>query len=156
MCAIAGEVPPDVVYFDRFAIGEWAARRADGSSTADRKTGQADPNRVNLQDYYEYTVAEASFRPPGTNQTPGIFGVPISTDIRFMYCNGDVLRQCGLVDQKGEPQAAEELGRAARLREQDHAVSFARRQGQRHRASASRRIPGTVGCTCTPGKRAAR
>src|SRR5689334_5977534 len=25
LCAISGGVPPDVVYFDRFAIGEWAA-----------------------------------------------------------------------------------------------------------------------------------
>jgi ABC-type glycerol-3-phosphate transport system substrate-binding protein len=28
MCAVAGGVPPDVVYFDRFATGEWAGRGA--------------------------------------------------------------------------------------------------------------------------------
>ena len=28
LSAIAGGVPPDVVYFDRFAIGEWAAKDA--------------------------------------------------------------------------------------------------------------------------------
>src|SRR5437762_1140432 len=26
LCAVSGGVPPDVVWFDRFAIGEWAAR----------------------------------------------------------------------------------------------------------------------------------
>src|SRR3982074_557763 len=28
LSAIAGGVPPDVVFFDRFAIGEWASRHA--------------------------------------------------------------------------------------------------------------------------------
>src|SRR6266550_8360260 len=28
LCAVAGGVPPDVVWFDRFAIGEWAGRDA--------------------------------------------------------------------------------------------------------------------------------
>jgi multiple sugar transport system permease protein len=106
MCAIAGEVPPDVVFFDRFAIGEWAAR---GALTNLRplleKQDARDPNRINLADYYEYTVAEASYRPPGTSETPGIYGVPCSTDIRFLFCNGDVLRQCGLVAEKGNPKA---------------------------------------------------
>ena len=32
MSAIAGGVPPDVVFFDRFAIGEWASRGAKCSS----------------------------------------------------------------------------------------------------------------------------
>src|ERR1700722_14622529 len=28
LCAVTGQVPPDVVWFDRFAIGEWAGRGA--------------------------------------------------------------------------------------------------------------------------------
>src|SRR4029079_9927994 len=105
MCAIAGKVPPDVVYFDRFAIGEWAARGAlmDLRPLVEKQS-EREPTRINLADYYEYTVAEASYKPPGTSQTPGIYGIPISTDIRSMYCNGDVLRQCGLVDENGNPK----------------------------------------------------
>src|SRR5215207_8170745 len=105
MCAVAGEVPPDVVFFDRFAIGEWAARGAltDLRPLLD-KQDRRDPYYVNLADYYEYAVAEASYRPPGSSETPGIYGVPCSTDIRIMFCNGDVLRQCGLVDEHGNPK----------------------------------------------------
>lgn len=28
LCAVAGDIPPELVYFDRFLIGEWASRGA--------------------------------------------------------------------------------------------------------------------------------
>src|SRR5829696_6010014 len=67
LCAVAGEVPPDVVFFDRFAIGEWAARGAltDLKPFIDAQDPN-DPNRLDLSEYYDYSVAEASYRPPGS------------------------------------------------------------------------------------------
>jgi multiple sugar transport system permease protein len=105
MCTIAGGVPPDVVYFDRFAIGEWAAR---GALTDLRpmleKQDKRDADYLDLSRYYDFTVAEASYRPPGSTATPGIYGIPCSTDIRVMFLNCDVLRQTGKVDERGNPR----------------------------------------------------
>jgi hypothetical protein len=30
LSAIAGDVPPDIVFFDRFAVGEWASTGMNG------------------------------------------------------------------------------------------------------------------------------
>src|SRR2546430_2056865 len=102
ICAIAGGVPPDLVYFDRFAIGEWAGRGAF-SDLSPMLAGQKrdDPYRIKLEDYYKFAVDEVSYKPPGSSGAPGVYGIPQSTDIRMLWCNGDVLRQAGLVDEKG-------------------------------------------------------
>src|SRR5882724_8757951 len=68
LSAIAGGVPPDVVFFDRFAIGEWAAKHALEDLTPYIESQDAgDPYRVDLTDYYPWAVEEASYRPPGTD-----------------------------------------------------------------------------------------
>ncbi|HEV2293200.1 MAG TPA: extracellular solute-binding protein [Tepidisphaeraceae bacterium] len=105
MSAIAGGVPPDVVFFDRFAIGQWAARGAlaDLKPFIDAQLPDA-PDRLNLDDYYDYTIAEASYGPPGSAEEAGIYGIPCTTDIRLLYVNRDSLRQAGLVDARGEPR----------------------------------------------------
>ena len=102
MCAIAGGVPPDVVFFDRFAIGEWAARGAFEDLTPYlQRQKQGDPYRINLDDYYPWSVREASYSPPLSGQPPRMYGIPLSADIRLMFINNDVFRQAGLVDAKG-------------------------------------------------------
>ena len=106
LTAVAGGVPPDVVYFDRFAIGEWAARGALADLTPMFAAQRADdPYRIDLAQYYEWSVAEASYRPPGSKITPRVFGVPWSADVRLLFCNGDLLLQAGMVDAKGNPRA---------------------------------------------------
>ncbi|WP_428940461.1 extracellular solute-binding protein [Fontivita pretiosa] len=104
LCAIAGGVPPDVVWFDRFAIGEWAAR---GALTDLRPMLAAqdpsDPYFIRLEEYYDWTIAEASYAPPGSDQPPGIYGIPCSADVRAFFVNTDILRQGGYVDERGEP-----------------------------------------------------
>jgi multiple sugar transport system permease protein len=104
MSAIAGGVPPDVVFFDRFAIGEWAARGAlsDLKPFLDAQRAD-DPDRLDLSQYYDYAVAEASYRSPASGAAPGVFGIPCNTDIRLLYVNRDALRQVGLIDATGEP-----------------------------------------------------
>src|SRR5690349_12389502 len=130
MSAIAGGVPPDVVYFDRFAIGEWAAR---GALTDLRPMLEAqrkdDPDHLDLSRYYDYTVSEASYRPPGTNQPPGVYGIPCTTDIRLMFVNNDVLRQAGLVHAKGEPRPPRNWDE---LREDANKLTMYRVPGDKH------------------------
>jgi multiple sugar transport system permease protein len=105
ICAVAGGVPPDLVWFDRFAIGEWASRGAltDLRAMLDAQSPD-DPYRIDLTEYYEWAVAEASYAPPGSGQTPGVYGIPTNADVRAFFVNLDVLRQAGLVDAQGHPK----------------------------------------------------
>src|SRR5205085_2828954 len=66
LCATAGGVPPDLVWFDRFAIGEWASRGALTNLTPliDAQN-KRDPYRIDLTQYYRFTIEEASYRRPG-------------------------------------------------------------------------------------------
>jgi ABC-type sugar transport system permease subunit/ABC-type glycerol-3-phosphate transport system substrate-binding protein len=105
LCAVAGEVPPDLVWFDRFAIGEWAARGAlVDLNPYLQKQKASDPYRINLNDYYKFTLDEARYRKPGTHDKQGLFGLPTTLDIRVLFSNADQLRQAGLVDAEGNPQ----------------------------------------------------
>lgn len=106
LCAVAGEVPPDVVGFDRFAIGEWAGRGALADLTPMlRQQNPADPYRIDLTQYYPWTIEEASYRPPGSTAPAHVFGIPTNVDVRVLYSNVNHLRQEGLVDPKtNQPQ----------------------------------------------------
>jgi multiple sugar transport system permease protein len=114
LCAVAGDVPPDVVWFDRFAIGEWAGRGALQDLLPYIKAQPPDdPNRLDLSEYYQWAIQETSYRRPGSNDEAGIFGIPLGVDMRVLFCNCDLLRQEGLVDPKTKdprpPRTWEEL-----------------------------------------------
>ena len=114
LCAVAGEVPPDVVWFDRFAIGEWAARDAlENLKPYIAAQKKDDPHFLDLSEYYQWAIKETSYSRPGTQDEPGIYGVPLDVDLRVLFCNSDLLRQEGLVDPKTKqpqpPRTWEEL-----------------------------------------------
>jgi ABC-type sugar transport system permease subunit/ABC-type glycerol-3-phosphate transport system substrate-binding protein len=120
LCAVAGKVPPDVVRFDRFAIGEWAGRGAlENLKPYLLAQSPNDPHRINLDEYYAWAISETSYRQPGTQNPFGIYGVPIDVDMRLMFTNGDLLRQEGLVDPKTHeplpPKTWEDLRRYSSL-----------------------------------------
>ena len=105
LCAIAGGVPPDVVFFSRFATGEWASRGAlTDLSPLLAAQDPADPNRIDLGEYYDFAVGEASYAPPGTGGEPRVYGIPTTADIRVLYANADILLQEGLIDDQGQPR----------------------------------------------------
>lgn len=104
LSAIAGGVPPDVYLFSRFATGEWAARNALTDLTPLIDAQADDSDRINLSEYYDWAVAEASYAPPGSGQKPALYGIPLTGDIRFLFINAAALREAGLVDEKGNPQ----------------------------------------------------
>src|SRR5262245_34291265 len=118
LLAIAGGVPPDLVFFDRFAIGEWASKHALEDLTPYLE-GQdpADPRRIDFAEYYPWAVDEASYRLPGSSDPSRVYGVSMSADIRLIFSNLDLLRQEGIVDARGEPRPPvtwEELRDAAK------------------------------------------
>jgi ABC-type sugar transport system permease subunit/ABC-type glycerol-3-phosphate transport system substrate-binding protein len=105
LSAIAGGVPPDVVFFDRFEIGEWASRHAlEDLTPYIAAQDPRDPDRIDLDDYYPWTIEEASYRAPGSQLPSRVYGIPNIADVRVLYANLDLLRQEGLTDERGEPK----------------------------------------------------
>lgn len=90
LCGVAGGDPPDVVFFDRFAVGEWASRKAF----------------MSLQAFYEedlaarpddlLTLRQEKFYPPCWDEATyqgELFAVPADTDNRALYYNLDYLEK---------------------------------------------------------------
>lgn len=120
LVAVAGGLPPDVIYFDRFAIAEWAARGAfdplDPHIAADLAAGHPDAPR--RERFYPSTWDEATYQ----GKT---YGIPVSADTRALLYNADLLIRAGYVDDQGNarpPETWEELLEyAANLTERDAA-----------------------------------
>ena len=122
---MAGDVPPDVVFFDRFAIGEWAGRNAltDLRPFIENQKPD-DPYRLDLSEYYAWSIDEASYRTPGTSDKPGIYGIPVGVDVRLLFSSTDLLRQANL------HRAADDLDATSRIRQQADGVQRPEGQGQ--------------------------
>ncbi|MBA2482567.1 MAG: extracellular solute-binding protein [Planctomycetes bacterium] len=105
LTAVVGGVPPDLVWFDRFAVGEWASKGAleDLTPYIERQAAE-DPYRIDLSQFFPFALDEASYAKPGSTQTKRLYAMPWSVDIRYLYSNGDLLRQEGFVDERGEPK----------------------------------------------------
>ena len=122
--AVAGGNPPDVVFFDRFAVGEWAARGAFTSLQPfldrDLRERPDDPMTLRREQFYEPCWAEATYNGE-------VFAIPIDTDNRCLYYNLDVLEKyadklipIGCVDEKdptkvGPPRTWDQLEQAAKI-----------------------------------------
>lgn len=113
LCSIAGGFPPDVIEFDRFAVGEMASRGAfeplQPFLERDLRERPDDPLTIRPENYYEPTWAEASL--DGT-----LYAIPIGTDNRALYYNKVLLKRAGFVDADGEarpPDTWEELAEMA-------------------------------------------
>ena len=124
LCGIAGGDPPDVVFFDRFAVGEWAAKGAFMSLQPfleqDQRDRPDDPFTLYEEQFYPPCWAEACYN-------GDLFAVPTDTDNRAMYYNIDLLERhaaeliaAGCVDpdnpsKVGPPRTWEQLERAAEI-----------------------------------------
>lgn len=125
LVAVAGGLPPDVVYFDRYAIAEWAARGAfqplDDYIAVDLAAGHPDAPRRDR--FYPAVWDEAMY----AGRT---YGIPVSVDNRALLYNADLLIRAGLVDAQGNarpPGTWEELlAYAERLSERDAAGRLTR------------------------------
>lgn len=86
MTAIVGNVPPDVVYQDRFTISDWANRGAFRplDDLIARDKGK-DPLTPDLSNYVPATVEEASFGGK-------LYGIPFGCDTRVLYYNRKIFR----------------------------------------------------------------
>ena len=89
-------MPPDLVFFDRFAIGEWASKHALEDLTPYVEAQDAAiPNRIDLADYYPWAVDE---RATGRRARPSRAGSTASLLWPTSACsstNLDLVRQEG-------------------------------------------------------------
>ncbi len=87
MTAIVGNVPPDIIYQDRFTISDWAARKAfqplDDLIARDRAS---DPLCPTKEQYYPAAWAEANW----AGQT---YGIPSGADDRVLYYNRAIFKR---------------------------------------------------------------
>ncbi len=101
MTAIVGKVPPDVIWQDRFTIGDWASRDTfmplDPMIAADKGS----PDAIRPEDYYTACWAEANYK-------GRVYAIPSSTDCRMLFYNRKLFREVGL-DPDKPPQTWDEL-----------------------------------------------
>lgn len=87
MTSIVGNVAPDVIFQDRFTIGDWASRGAfrelDDLIERDRRS---DPLCPTPEQYYPAVWREASFEGK-------VYAVPVAADDRVLYWNRAVFRE---------------------------------------------------------------
>ncbi len=116
LVSVAGGTPPDVIYFDRYAVAEWAARGAfepldpyierdlkDIASGRRSDIARADvptPDR-----FYETCWDEAMYK-------GGVYGIPNSVDNRALYYNADLLIAAGFSEEVVDPDTGEKKLRA--------------------------------------------
>lgn len=100
LAAIAGGDPPDVVYFDRFKVGQYAAQGAltDLTSMA-KKSG------ISKNNFYPFAWEEANYKGK-------LYAIPTTTDSRLLFYNKDAFKKAGL-DPNNPPKSIAQLDKAA-------------------------------------------
>ena len=118
LVAVAGGAPPDVIYFDRYAVAEWAARGAFAplDDFIDKDIAAKRQDTPTAQRFYKPCWDEGMY-------AGKVYGIPISVDNRALLYNKDLFRRAGLVDERGQarpPRDWNELREYARkLTERD-------------------------------------
>ncbi|NUL82831.1 MAG: extracellular solute-binding protein [Armatimonadetes bacterium] len=101
MTAIVGKAPPDVIFQDRFTIGDWASRSAfralDDLIERDKHLKEG----VRQDDYYPACWNEAVYKGK-------VYAVPAGTDDRALLYNRAIFREVGL-DPDRPPRTWDEL-----------------------------------------------
>lgn len=105
----AGGVPPDVIYYDRFAITEWAARGAFLPLDSFIKRDSDNAEGIHREDYLSAAWDETIY---GGH----CYGIPVNIDNRALYCNKALLRRAGLVWQSDEEEVKSGRAKAGEAR----------------------------------------
>jgi len=103
LCSVAGDMSPDVIMFDRYAISEWASR---GAFQSLNKYFEADQTNSSIA----YSINTNSIILPALKEVTykgNMYGIPIKADDRFLYFNEDMLIREGLVDKNGDARPPE-------------------------------------------------
>jgi ABC-type sugar transport system permease subunit/ABC-type glycerol-3-phosphate transport system substrate-binding protein len=121
MTSIVGGVPPDVVYQDRFTIGDWASRGAFRSlnDLLAQDAKSKSPYAVRQKNFVPATWAEATYKGQ-------VYAIPDSTDDRVLYYNKTLFREVGLNPNKPPQTWSEMISDAVKLTKRRSDGSFSR------------------------------
>ncbi len=98
LCSVAGDMSPDVIMFDRYAVIEWASR---GAFQSINEYLAADQTNLNIA----YPVNTNVIVAPALNEViykGQMYGIPVLAGDRFLYYNKDMFIRAGLVDKNGD------------------------------------------------------
>ncbi len=98
MISVAGGMPPDVIYFDRFAVAEIASRGAfcslDDFIAKDLAANH--PDAIRPERFYKAAWNEGLYKGK-------VYAIPNWVDCRALIFNKDLFRRAGIVNERGEP-----------------------------------------------------
>jgi ABC-type sugar transport system permease subunit/ABC-type glycerol-3-phosphate transport system substrate-binding protein len=90
LLGVAGGVPPDLIYFDRFAIVEWASRGAFEDLRPYLESQENDDQAIGKSRFFAPAWDESVYN-------EGVYGVPVSVDTRALYFHSDALVRADLI-----------------------------------------------------------
>ncbi len=105
LLGVAGGVPPDLIYFDRFAVVEWASRGAFTDLTPYIEADGRRPGGIRADHYVEPAWREPIYR--GRN-----YAIANSVDTRGLYYNRDALIRAGFVYESADAEVVDGRARA--------------------------------------------
>jgi ABC-type sugar transport system permease subunit/ABC-type glycerol-3-phosphate transport system substrate-binding protein len=97
LLSVAGGVPPDLMYFDRYAIIEWASRGAFLDLWPLIGRDRDLPDGIREQDFYAPAWREPIYK-------GGNYAIANSFDTRAMYYSADPLIRSGFVYRETDPE----------------------------------------------------
>lgn len=96
LLGVAGGMPPDLIYFDRFAVVEWASRGAFTDLTPYLERDAGRPDAIREENFYSVAWEEPVYR--GKN-----FAIANTIDTRALYYCKDPLIRAGFVYTEDDP-----------------------------------------------------
>jgi ABC-type sugar transport system permease subunit/ABC-type glycerol-3-phosphate transport system substrate-binding protein len=97
LLGVAGGVPPDVIFFDRFAVVEWASRGAFTDLTPFMERDRDKPGAISPDNFFAPAWNEAVYK-------DRLYAIPNSADTRAMFYNEDALIRAGLVYENDDAE----------------------------------------------------
>lgn len=94
LLGVAGGSPPDVMYFDRYAVVEWASRGAFLDLNGYLQQDRSRPDGIHSENYHRPMWEEPSYQ---GHQ----YGIPLGVDVRSLFLNDDLLVRAGLINADG-------------------------------------------------------
>ncbi len=97
LLGVAGGVPPDLIYFDRFAVVEWASRGAFTDLTPLIERDKEQPDAIRKENFYEVAWNEPVYK--GKN-----YAIANAIDTRAMFYLEDPLVRAGFTYGPNDPE----------------------------------------------------
>jgi multiple sugar transport system permease protein/multiple sugar transport system substrate-binding protein len=96
LLGVAGDVPPDLIHFDRFAIVEWAGRGAFSKLDSYIEQDRDLPGGINPKNYVKPAWNECVYK-------GSVYAIPNRVDTRGFYYNKDALIRAGYYYRRDDP-----------------------------------------------------